>query len=129
MAESLEVVKVEFDVERKLLCRHRYMREAVRASGKSITELVNDPFGGYPYLVQALLAARWKDDKPLTIDKASDLIDDYVDKHKSLDGLTKALIKALSSYLHIEVTATDDDDDAVTEGKAATPGEPGPSAG
>ncbi len=126
MAEPLKVVKVVFDKERKLLCRHKYIREAVRQSGKSISELVNDPFGGYPFLIQALLAPRWIDKEPLTLDKASDLIDTYVDENHSMHGLTRALVQSLSGYLHIEQQPTDDEE-PVTEGKAAPPGEPGPS--
>jgi hypothetical protein len=104
-----EVVRLEFDRSRKLKCKHRYMREAVRASGKSILELLNDPFGGYPFLLQALLQAGSA--KAISIDEASDLIDTYVEKHGSMTGLTEGLIKAVSSYMHLEVTPTEDEAD------------------
>lgn len=114
------VVRLEFDKERKLKARHKFIRDAVNNSGKSIAQLVNDPFGGYPYILQALLQPGSRD--TITLDKASELIDAYLDRHESIDGLTKGIIECLSGYLHIEVTPADSEED---EGNEATPATPG----
>ena len=111
-------------VTRKLKCRHRFMREAVRASGKSITELASDPFGGYAYLLQALLQPGSKD--PISLDRASELIDLYMDNHDGMTGLTKALSEALTGYLSIEATPTEDEaNEAGTLPNADSPAAPG----
>jgi hypothetical protein len=120
----VKILRLEFDKVRKLKVQHRYLRQACQSSGKSIVELVNDPFGGYPYVLQALLLPTWIDDKPCSIDKASDLIDAYVEKAGGLDGLTKAFIQLLQGYLHIETTPASDEDPEKNED---TPDEPGPS--
>lgn len=120
------VVRLEFDKVRKLKARHRNLRDAVRTSGKSITELLTDPFGGYPYLVQALLVPSADRNESITLDKASDFIDLFIEKHKSIEPLTRGLIEALSAYLHVEMTPTEDEKDA--DGNlpnAGTPGRPG----
>jgi hypothetical protein len=129
MATSTNVVRLDFGdgKSRKLKCRHKHMREAVRASGKSVTELVNDPFGGYCYLIQALLQPGSAE--PVTLDKASDLIDLFVDTGNDMNTLTKALIAALSGYLNIELTKTVEEEEEGSDApNAATPVAPGPSA-
>jgi hypothetical protein len=122
------VVRVEFDRPRKLICKHRHIRDAVLESKKSIIELMSDPFGGYPYLIRALLQPSAAHGEAITIDKASDLIDVYLSKHGSLEGLSKALLQALSAYLHVEVTPTEDEQTGDEPPNAATPDGPGPSA-
>jgi len=93
--------------ERKLKARHRRLRDAVRVSGKSISELLGDPFGGWPFLIQALINA--KAVKPITLDDASDLIDDYRDHHSSIKGLAEALGKLMGDYVSLEATPTEDE--------------------
>jgi hypothetical protein len=104
MAE--EVVKIQFKANEdpvKLYPMHRYLRQAVHDSGKSIGELMSDPFDGYPYLLRALLTpGKDRLAKQLTLDDCSDRIDDYRKTHKGLEGLTEALVKVLALYLHIE---------------------------
>jgi hypothetical protein len=93
--------------ERKLQPKHKHLRDAVLESGKSFNELMADPFGGYPYLLRAML----KHGQPtITLDQCSDLIDSYADAHDGITGLTESLIKALSLYLHIELTPADDEE-------------------
>lgn len=118
-----DVIRVEFDTERPLKARHRFLREAVRVSGRSISELLNDPFGGWPYLLQATVNA--KTVQPITLDKASDLIDIYRDKHQSIEGLATVLAKLLSDYVKVEATPTTEEDEAAeAAGEAPKAGSP-----
>jgi len=66
------------DGRRKLRFRHKDLRDLVDATNKSVKELLDDPWGGWPYLLQYGL--RWADQK-ITLDKASDLIDAWVQSH------------------------------------------------
>jgi hypothetical protein len=121
-------VILEFDKRRKLKCKHKYIRDAVRTSGKSVVELLNDPFGGWPFLLSALLMPGADVNEGIGIDKASDLIDIFVEKHGSMKPLSDGLVQALSAYLRIELTPTDDEKDE--EGNlpnADSPVMPGPS--
>ncbi len=106
------LVKLEFDRPRILKCKHKHIRDAVRASGKSVIELLNDPFGGWPFLLSALLLPGTKFDENMSLDKASDLIDTFVEKHGSLKDLGAGLSQALAGYLNIELTPADDETDA-----------------
>jgi hypothetical protein len=114
-------------VPRKLKCRHKYMREAERASGKSVFELLRAPFYGYPYLLQALLQPG--SDKPITLDRASDLIDLYSDTHNELESLKTVLDGVLLGYLSVQLTPTaDETDEAGNSPNADSPVAPGPSS-
>jgi hypothetical protein len=114
-------VRLDLDRVRKLKVKHKHIRDAVRASGKSVGELLNDPFGGYPFLLQALLLPGAAVGESVSLDKASDLIDVYIEKHGNIEGLTKALVQALSGYLRIELTPSDEED-PTSEG--TSPNEP-----
>jgi hypothetical protein len=125
-----DVVRIELDKVRKLKVRHQYLREAREVTNKSIHELVQDPFGGYPYLLRALLQPT---DQTITLNRASELIDLWCDRGKKLDDLGQHLVRALADYLHIEMTPTDDEEeDAAKAGTAVpnadSPAAPGPSA-
>lgn len=120
-------LRITFDKERKLKARHKFIREAVRTSGKAITELLQDPFGGFPYLVQALLQPGAPINEPITIDKASDLIDAFVDNGGRIEDLQSKLVLLLQSYMRIEVTPTPDEEEK-GDPNAATPVAPGPSS-
>src|SRR5688500_11872079 len=111
MADSTRnsVVRLEFDRERKLKPKHKYLREAVRQSGRSITELLNDPFNGYPWLLQALLTPSAQTNETITLDKCSEFIDIYCDKHGSIVGLSQGLTKCVMSYMGIEAQPTADE--------------------
>jgi hypothetical protein len=129
MAQPKSVVKVEFDRTRKLKAKHRHLRDAVRVSGKSITDLIADPFGGFPYLVQALLQPSANVGENITLDKASDLLDVYFEKGGTVEQLQKALVETLSSYLQIEITPTADEEEETGSPNADSPDAPGPVAG
>jgi hypothetical protein len=103
--------------QRKLKPKHKNVSDAVRDSGRSIGELINDPFNGYRYLLRALLAPTYG---ALSLDKCSELIDSYIEanreesvatKKPALNGLTEALVESLSDWLTIEQPAKDIDED------------------
>ncbi len=120
------LVKLDFDRPRVLKCKHKHIRDAVRASGKSVIELLNDPFGGWPFLLSALLIPGTKFDENMSLDKASDLIDTFVEKHGSLKDLGAGLSQALAGYLNIELTPTPDEvDEDGNLPNVATPDQPG----
>ena len=127
MTQAPKAVYLEFDRRRKLHARHRYVRECVRASGKPVTELVQDPFGGHPFLIQALLTASASEKENITLDKASDLLDAYYDKGGTLDDLRNALMEVLSAYLHIEQRPAPGEEVDDSNPNADSPAAPGPS--
>lgn len=118
--------RIEFDRVRKLKPRHRFIRNAVISSGKAVNELVLDHFGGHPFLLMALLAPALGATETLTLDDASDLIDQYRDKGGTAEELRQALLLLLSDYLHVEIVKPDTEDS--DNPNAATQVEPGPSA-
>jgi hypothetical protein len=119
-----EVARLDFcdgKGPRKLKARNRYLIVAIRESGKSITELANDPIFGYAYLVRALVNGGAE--KPISLDQSSALIDAYLDAGNQVDGLGEALIKSLTGYLHLEQTKPEDEDsDAPNAGSQGDPG-------
>jgi hypothetical protein len=116
------VVRITLDgKERKLKARHRHVRDARIESDKTVIELLQDPWGGYPYLLRALLRHR---EPNLSLDDASNLIDDWMDNNPSMEGLTKAITSALANYMHIELTPSDEEK-TEAEGNAEAPAEPG----
>lgn len=127
MAHAPTVIRLEFDRVRKLKPRHRYIRDAVRASGKSVTELVADPFGGHPFLIQALVQPSANKGENISLDKASDLLDDYYDKNGTVEALRTALMEVLGAYLHIEMTPTEDEAEGDDVPNGDSPAQPGRS--
>ncbi len=122
-----EVVRVDFGEkgERPLKARHRQLREAVRMSGKPLNELIVDPFGGWPFLLQAMVNA--KTAKAITLDEASELIDAYRDRHQGLKELGRTLDTLCSHYVSVEATPTDDEQ-ADAEAQGTTPNADSPDA-
>ncbi len=113
-----EVVRLELadGIRKKLVAKHRHMQSAVDETGKPITDLLKDPFGGYPHLLRALLREQ---DPTITPKRCSDLIDEYIDAHEDADDplsdLGLLIMKALQKYLSIEITPTKDEEDASGE--------------
>jgi hypothetical protein len=100
-------IRIELDQPRKLRFKHRDLRDAVTASGKSIGELYSDAFGGWPYLL--LYGLRWQD-LGLTLDKCSDFIDTWVDARAAtektpLDAMGKLLLDALNATGFVRIEA------------------------
>lgn len=118
-----KVVRLVFDKERKLQVRMKFVRQVLSEASRDVerdvilSDLFTQPMFGYPYLVKAMLAPKWIDKKPLTLDHASDLIDDYIDNGGSMDTLAAALMDAFKGYLNIEATPVDDED---VEGNSPT---------
>jgi hypothetical protein len=102
-------IKVVFDKERKLKARHRPIRNAVIQSGKSVEQLLADPFGGHAYLLAALLQPATEGLEAITIDRASDLIDKFVDRGGSVEWLAEQMAMLVKNYLSIEKTPTQEE--------------------
>ena len=125
MAHAPHVVRLEFDKVRKLKARHRFIRDVVRASGKSVTDLVQDPFGGHPFLIQALLTPSSAVNESISLDKASDLLDAYYDKGGTVEKMRNSLIEVLGQYLHVESTPTQQEEETDESPNGDTPEQPG----
>jgi len=113
--EGAKVVRVDFAETtgafarkpRKLQPTHQHMSEALADSGKSFSELISDPFNGYRYLLRGMLR---KQEPTITINQCSALIDSYSEQNGGMAGLSEAVSKALSLYLHIEITPTEEEE-------------------
>ncbi len=98
-------VHIELDKHRKLQYRHQDLRDVVATTGKQVEELLRDPFYGWAHLLQ--FGLRFQDPK-ITLNKTSELIDLWVEKHSdepnAMDGLGAKLIEALeaSNFLKIQ---------------------------
>lgn len=107
------------DGRRKLRFRHKDLRDVVTDTKKTVGELITDPFGGWPYLL--LYGLRWQDLK-ITLDKCSELIDKWADRHieedAPLSGLSDLLIEALNASGFVKIKAEGADT------PAAPPSEP-----
>jgi hypothetical protein len=117
-------VRIELDVKRKLRFRHKDLRDAVKVSGQSIGALFSDPFGGWPYL---LLYALRHQDVNLDLDKCSEFIDLWVERHaeerQPMDLLGKQLLAALnaSGFVKVEAETKLEDGPTSAEGNAKPP--------
>lgn len=120
------VARLDLGGIRKLKASHRYISEAIRDSGKSIVELMSDPFNGYRWLLRALLIPAWPTQGPvLTLDLVSKMIDDYIDEGHSLNDLAKAMGEPLKPYVRVEVTPEKDEDDDPNSAAPHSGAEPG----
>jgi hypothetical protein len=122
MATAGDAVRLVFDKERKLKARHKYIRNAVITSGKSIQALLADPFGGFPYVLQALIQPGVASNETISLDKASDLIDLYMDKGGTTEQLQAAMVQCVQSYMRIEGTPTPEETDDPNGDSPAAPG-------
>jgi hypothetical protein len=123
-----EVVRLVFgagkdQVRHKIAYRHRDLRDVVDVTGKSVVDLLNDPFGGWPYLLQF---GRRQYDPKVTKDQASDLIDAWLDDHpdNEFSKIGDLLMQALENSKFIKFPkATESkagEEEAVPEGNAPT---------
>lgn len=121
-----DIVRIHLDRKRKLKFRHRDLRDAVEKTGKSIGELFQDPFGGWAYLL--LFGLRYED-LNISLDKASDFIDRWIDEPdpetktpRTLDDLGLKLLDALNASGFVKIKADgagkDGDGDEGAEGNA-----------
>jgi hypothetical protein len=105
------IAKIQFDQERTLIPKHKYIRNAVLASGKNLLELLDDPWGGLPFVIQALIEPGLPQGEDFTIDQASELIDKYLENARlenvkaPMRQLQKALLTILMDYCSIEFQA------------------------
>jgi hypothetical protein len=99
-------VLIDLDKKRVLMFRHKELRDLVNDTGKSIGELMSDPFGGWPHVLRYGL--RYQDNK-VTLDQCSDFIDIWVEAHKDepspMKSLCDKLMEALDASGFIKLTA------------------------
>lgn len=118
-----EIVRIQFSEgggRKKLRFKHKDLRDAQQVSGKSVAELLGDKFGGWPYL---LMFAQRSFDRTMTVDKASDQIDEWVDqpdpetkKDRTLDELGLKLLDAI--YASKFIVPDKEKDEEAPEGNA-----------
>lgn len=124
------IARITFDKERKLKATHGAISRALTMAstqlGRPVSagDLIGDVFVGQRYLLLALLAPNLQSNENLTLDKVSDLIDQYRAKGGKPGDLQTALSLLLADYMGIE-TKPDEEDDA--DPNATAPTAPGPS--
>ncbi len=113
-------VRIDLDLKRKLRFKHKDLRDLVASTGKSIGELFSDPFGGWPHIM--LHALRHQDLK-LTLDKCSEFIDLWVEKHADeeapLNSLGEKLLEALNASGFVRIKADTKMDETPASGELA----------
>jgi len=107
----------------KLRYRQRDLRDVSERTNKTVLNLLGDKFAGWPYLI--LYARRFEDPK-MTLDNASNLMDEFVADGNDYDQIGLLLMDAIeaSGFIKFEREAPSDGDtvSAVSvEGKATGP--------
>jgi hypothetical protein len=106
-----QFVRIYLDQRRKLRYKHKDLRDVCAESGKSLGELMHDPFGGWPYLLR--FGLRWQD-LTVTLDKASEFIDLWLDEPdpedknqtpRTMDQLGLRLLDALNASGFVKIQA------------------------
>lgn len=111
------IARVEFDKVRKLKPTHGAISRAIAAASRdlnrsvSVSDLVGDVFVGQRYLLQALLFPALAPNENLSLDKVSELVDEFRKKGGKLGELQSAMVLILADYLGVETTKTPDEDD------------------
>lgn len=109
------------DGRRKLRLRHKDLRDLVTDTGKTAVDLFSDQFGGWPQVIK--YASRWQD-PTVTLDKASDLIDAWIESHPDAENPMKLLEDQLlevmyaSGYIKKPKSASEDSPASESEGNA-----------
>lgn len=92
----------------------------VAESGKSLGELLTDPFGGWPYILR--FGLRWQDLK-VSLDKASEFIDLWLEEPdpethepRTMDQLGLVLLEALNKSGFVKIQAEKPIEDKADEG-------------
>jgi hypothetical protein len=101
-------VAVQFDTRRKLVFRQQDLRDVVTATKRTVGDLFDDPFAGWPYLIQYGLRLQ---DNRITLNQASEFMDNWVDmpdpetkEERTLDQLRDVLLEALSASGFVKIT-------------------------
>ena len=119
-------VAIHLDQRRKLIFRHKDLRDAVSETGKSIGDLFTDPFGGWGHLLRYGLRTQ---DPRVTLDKASEFLDLWVAKpdpetnqERTLDQLGELLLEALNASGFVKITKFSPEKKETPEGNALPEG-------
>jgi hypothetical protein len=105
------------DGRRKLRFRHKDLRDVAESTKRTIKELLDDPWNGWPYL---LLYGLRESDPRMTLDKASELIDKWCDSHPNeelpMNSLGQKLREAFEKAGFIRPKSADEEAPPVPEG-------------
>lgn len=94
--------------------RHKNLKDVVARTGKSITQLFEDPFDGWPHL----LAEGLRHQHPrITADDACELIDAWMDDGHELKDIQDKVLDALTETGYLKKSGGDES----AEGKATSP--------
>jgi hypothetical protein len=78
----------------KIVARAMDLRDVCETTGKSVFDLLNDPFAGWPYLLQFFL----RQDYPrLTKNDVANIVDKWLKDGNEYDQLGKMLMQALEN--------------------------------
>jgi hypothetical protein len=113
MADN-KYVEVLLDRPRRLVFRHKDLRDAVNTSKRSIGDLMGDPFGGWPVLLQHGLRHK---DTSLSLDDCSEMIERWVQAGtndgqtpvQALRNLSDKLTRALENTGFIKIERPEDE--------------------
>jgi hypothetical protein len=105
MADN-KYVEVFLDRPRRLVFRHKDLRDAVNTSKRSIGDLIGDPFGGWPVLLQHGLRHK---DTTLSLDDCSEMIERWVQAGQPLKDLSDKVIRALENTGFIKIERPEDE--------------------
>lgn len=111
-------IDIDIDKPRKLRLQILQARNACVESGKTVVQLLQDHMGGWPYLLKHGLA--WED-KKLSLDGATQLMQTWIDNGHDLDDLGLLLLAALrnSGVLPKDTTADADPNVQTTDAAAS----------
>lgn len=102
------------DQERyKIVARAMDLRDVCETTGKSVFDLLNDPFAGWPYLLQFFLRESFP---RFTKNDVAALIDRWLKDGNEYDQLGKMLMQALENGRFVSFPKSSEEDG---EGEAA----------
>jgi hypothetical protein len=125
------IARVQFDKERKLKATHSAISWVLTLAQKelgravSLQELNGDLFVGQRLLILALLKPNLQPNEKVSLDKVSELIDEYRKQGGKLSDLQDAVTELLADYLGVEVTRQDDEDEEARPNEPASASDAG----
>jgi hypothetical protein len=102
----------------KIIYRMRDLRDVTEATGKSVFDLLNDPFGGWPHLLHHGLRFAYP---KMTRDQATDLIDRWIadDESNEFAKIGELLMSALEASGFVKFPKAGEKADEETEATAS----------
>lgn len=97
----------------KIVARAMDLRDVCETTGKSVFDLLNDPFAGWPYLLQFFLRESFP---RLTKNDVSAIVDRWLKDGNEYDQLGKMLMQALENGRFVSFPKASEEE---SEGEAA----------